>query len=544
MHQNIKNKHSRRLDAKLFNQKYYDFMLYKGEVACDCASCLNDMVIADFSDLFVEDGKLYSTKTWSGSTNNGVIMNDIGMTGIDNGFICFDNKQTTEDKFLDIFFNTTYTIPSGDTRMFLSPIRSNTQLYSYDSEIIKSGDTKYLALKGGFYQGFFKLFGYDYQLLPDKFSNDIVLHFDLKPRTDYEISENSVNKTHSGNTGIFFFMGTRAENKFFGYYLDGLATEEKDNYFADDFVDDDFINVNCSDEKTDKYFADDFINDDLINVECKNPYSAFTDSNKHKLFKKDYYKIYTDNKFMFFDRTDTGFTVDNWIDGAKVVFDGLKKKNINYFPWLNRTKTGFTIDNIDVLQEYFDYIDGKSEEEIEKGGMNKLFKDVRNNVFALRVTPDGAIGYKYGLLDCDVENHYSVIEEYSLSGIVESDKWNSVNVRFAILNPTENKCDTRPRKMKIMIYVNGFLKFISKELDALSFKELDDVYEKQESVPYNISLGGGSIGLLESLFPYNLKIKKTLPIEKDFCGTFIGDIKSFKIYMGFIDYCAIKNYLS
>ena len=95
-----------------------------------------------------------------------------------------------------------------------------------------------------------------------------------------------------------------------------------------------------------------------------------------------------------------------------------------------------------------------------------------------------------------------------------------------------------------MIYVNGYLKFISKELDALSFKELNDIYEKQEGVPYNISLGGGAIGLLEALYPNFCDINKFSPIEKDFCGTFIGDIKDFKMYMGFIDYCAIKNYLS
>ena len=461
MHQNIKNKHSRRLDAKLFNQKYYDFMLYKG-------------------------------------------------TGVDNGFIYFDKRHTSDDKFLDIFFNTTYEIPSGDTRLFLSPIKSNTQLYSYNSEILQSGDTKYLALKGGFYQGFFKLFGFDYQLLPDRIYSDIVLHFDLKPRTDYEIPENSVNNSHSGNTGIFFYMGTRAENKFLELYLNG----------------------NTPSGETESYFEDDFLDDDMANKECTN-YSAYTDSNGHLLNENNYYTIDTDNKFVFFNRTDTGFTVDNWIDGARVILNGIK-----------RTKTGFTVDNIDQLQDYIDRIEGKTEEELEKETQNEILKDVRNNVFALRVTPDGAIGYRYGILDCDAEDHYSILEEYSLSGIVESNKWNSVNVRFAILNPTNDKCDTRPRKMKIMIYVNGYLKFISKELDALSFKELNDIYEKQEGVPYNISLGGGAIGLLEALYPNFCDINKFSPIEKDFCGTFIGDIKDFKIYMGFIDYCAIKNYLS
>ena len=101
------------------------------------------------------------------------------------------------------------------------------------------------------------------------------------------------------------------------------------------------------------------------------------------------------------------------------------------------------------------------------------------------------------------------------------------------------------RKMRIMIYVNGFLKFISKEINTLSFRALDEIYQKQEGVPYNISLGGGTIGLMETIMPRYYDVSKyVFPIEKDFCGTFIGDIKSFKMYLGFIDYCAIKNYLS
>ena len=96
-----------------------------------------------------------------------------------------------------------------------------------------------------------------------------------------------------------------------------------------------------------------------------------------------------------------------------------------------------------------------------------------------------------------------------------------------------------------MIYVNGFRIFISKELDTFVFKALDEVYQKQEAVPYSISLGGGSLGLLETILPNYYAISDyVLPIEKDFCGTFLGDIKCFKIYQGFINYSAIANYLS
>jgi hypothetical protein len=50
---------------------------------------------------------------------------------------------------------------------------------------------------------------------------------------------------------------------------------------------------------------------------------------------------------------------------------------------------------------------------------------------------------------------------------------------------------------------------------------------------------------LETIMPRYYDISNyILPIERDFCGTFIGDIKSFKIYLGFIDYYSIRNYLS
>lgn len=543
MHQNIKNKHYRRLDSKLYNGKYYDFMLHKGETICDCNINLDNMAIADFSDLIVENGKLYSPIRWSGSTNSGVELKDIGMTGVDNGFIKFDKDKISNEEFLELFFNSTYNIDPDDTRLFLSPVTGNTQHYSYESEIIASGDTKYLALKGGFYQGFFKLFGYDYQVLPDTINNDIVLHFEIRPRSDYRVPEDSVNNSHEGNDGIFFFMGTRAENKFWQMYSGYYPQEdEEDDYFCDDFYDNTIDNgpySGCSSCCT-YTTEDEFIGKDL-SVD-----GPFTDSDGNPLDSKTEYIINeTDNKFIFFDRTKTGFTVDNWVEGTMVRIKGKKRKNINYFPWMNRTRTGYTIDDVDYLQENIELLEGKSQEDIDREKQLEVLKDVKNNVFALRVTPDGAIGYRYGVLDCSNEEHYSVLEEYSKDGIVKMDEWNSINVRFAIMTPTSDKCDKRTRKMRIMIYVNGFLKFISKEINTLSFRALDEIYQKQEGVPYNISLGGGTIGLMETIMPRYYDVSKyVFPIEKDFCGTFIGDIKSFKMYLGFIDYCAIKNYLS
>ena len=225
-----------------------------------------------------------------------------------------------------------------------------------------------------------------------------------------------------------------------------------------------------------------------------------------------------------FDRTKNGFTTKNWIEGTKISL--VKKQNWpieNYFLLLNRTETGYTINSIK------DY----NEKQIDDFN---IYKDIRDNVFALRIKEDGSIGYRYGIFNCDNDNKYELIEEYSKSGVVKFNEWNNINVRCI---------KTMNNNMKLMFYVNGFLIFISKEIKIFNFKALDEVPEKQETVPYNISIGGGTIGLSETILQNYYEIPNyILPIEKDFCGTFIGDIKSFKMYEGFIDYSSITNYLS
>ena len=540
MRQNIKNKYSKKLDSKLYNGKYYDFMLYKGETIRQSPASIEDMAIADFSSLNVISGKLYSDVVWDDAISQCVLLEDIGMTGVDNGFITFDRTTISNKQFLDLFFHSKYKIANGDTRLFLSPVTGNTQAFSYPMEIIEdSAGTRYISFKGGFYQGFFKLFGFDYQVLPSNINRDMVLHFDIRPRTDYDTECNIVNVMHNENEGIFFFMGARAENKFWNLYNGEDEDRQKDNIITDDYLADEYLLRDVCESFYDNPFDNEYFNDDYLGDDSLGNPDEYTDSEGNLLNENGQYDIETDNKFIFFNQTETGFTVDNWVEGAVVRLTGRKAwGNPNYFPIMNQTETGYTVDNIDQYLEDYE----------ENGGAKKKYdvdKDVRNNVFALRVTENGAIGYRYGVLNCDIDGHYEVIEEYSKDGLIKPDEWNSVNVRFAIINPTYDKCDKRPRKMRIMIYVNGYLVFISKVVDALNFKELNDIYTKQEGVPYNISLGGGSIGLLETIMPRYFDISNyILPIEKDFCGTFIGDIKNFKIYLGFIDYYSIKNYLS
>ena len=499
MRQNIKNNHIRALNAKLYNQKYYDFMLFKGESIKQGKTYIDSLSIADFSDLQIIDGKLFSNVIWNGAINEGVELTNIGLVGIDNGLISFRKDRISNEELLNLYFNSKLTIESGDTRLFLSPVTGNTLQYEYPMYF--NEDEKCISFKGGFYQGFFKLHGHKYQVLPDSLKNDWVFSFNLRPRTDFELTENIVNKTHPNNHGIFFFIGTRAENKFWEIYnndnTENIEPQKlnKNEYFADDYIQEDFI-------------IDSEIYEDLVQ---KKP-SEWT-----------YKETESDNKFLMFDRTPTGFTVDNWVEDSKItLIDDKKYPDVNYFLLMNRTETGYTIDTINKYHEQYIYD-------------YNIYTDIRNNVFALRITENGAIGYRYGITDCENDNKYSIVEEYSKNNIIKPNEWNTVVVRCT---------KTFNDKMKLMFYVNNFLVFISKEIPTFIFNHLNDAKEKQEGVPYNISLGGGTIGLMERIFPeYDVLPKEMLPIEKDFCGTFIGDIKSFKMYEGFIDYYSIVNYL-
>ena len=513
MKQNIKNNYTKGFDTKLYSANYYDFMLYKGNSVKYDESYINSLMMVDFSKLDINENKLYSTTSWDKSTNEGVHLQNIGFTGVDNGLISFRKDRITNKEFLDLYLNSYLDIKSGDTRFFLSPVTGNTMKYDYSMELVEN-DERYISCKGGFYQGFFKLHGTKYQVLPCKLEKDWVLHFELRPRSDYKTADNIVNNIHENNKGIFFFMGTRAENKFYSFYQDIISGNTQsvvdDNYYIE-------TDGPCND-----YFVDDYIGE---NEKITNDLfiENYTDSEGRKLNSFGITEIKSDNKFLMFDRTQDGFTTKNWVEGTEVILTNEQNQtNENYFLLMNRTKTGYTTNSIN-----------KSNNQNRQ--KYDIYKDIRNNVFALQITDNGAIGYKYGVYDCNNENKYKLIEEYSKDGLININEWNKINIRCTKISNDY---------MKLYFYVNGYLIFISRDLTPFNFKALNDVPEKQEGVAYNISLGGGSLGLLETILPdYYTELNQILPIEKDFCGTFIGDIKSFKMYEGFIDYSSISNYL-
>ena len=625
MLEDIKKNSHKGLRSLLNSSDYFDYKLVEGRASY---AGFSGSSIVDFSCPFDwREGRLYSSKVWSGATNNGVSLLNIGLTGMDNGQILFDKYRISNAEFLDLLTGSKLDIDEKDKAFFMKPVAGNTQRFNFPLFIHtpdKEEQDCYIGFNGGFFQGFYKLEGYDYQVLPNGVNEDTTMVFVIRPRSDYQEGEDTINARHPENRGIFFFMGTRAENKFWENYgavsgqTDGMDTglnestrnpkgetyakdePKQDGYFKDEYGQGEYngtcgktpeeeakpcpdcnngstqyadpvfrlysynINQNlycqeCDCEsgateetvckcpasgKCDTYYADDYLfqqcsdsdkawDEEYLAKDVKINEDDIKDSEGHDLDKKGYYHIDSDNKFLMFDRTPNGVTTSTYEEGMTVRLEGRKDYvEENLFLVANATPTGKTASDIKAERE-----NGTTPYD--------MYKDIRNNVFALRITEDGAIGYRYGIRDCDAENHYGIAEEYSKEGLIKSDEWNYITVKFVMINAGDGKCNTSPRRMRIMIYVNGFLKLISKELNSLIFKKLNDVDERQETVPYNMSLGGGTLGLLERIVPdyYNVA-DKVLPIEESYCGSFIGDIKSFKIYPGNMDYSVISNYLS
>ena len=155
---------------------------------------------------------------------------DIGLTGIDNGLVDQMTGQTlyfTNGLYSDFL---KFDRMHYDRRFKMHQVTGHTsspnvRFSGFDKTVlyeVVSKDNpqfgKYHELYGGFYQGFYKLFGYDYDILPDRMNKGWSVEMLLKPRlfNEYfpEPDETTLNEIYPNNKNTFFYFGTRAENKF------------------------------------------------------------------------------------------------------------------------------------------------------------------------------------------------------------------------------------------------------------------------------------------------------------------------------------------
>ena len=155
----------------------------------------------------------FSLTKWAGAVSDNINLMDFGLTEFDNGRTNVMWEGITilpEDTLFSVYrvgFNEVINPTTGNT----SGVSATTTYSGYTISAVTSGTTSglttpyyYFNLTGGYLQGFFKLDGFNYELLPSRYNKGLtietILHLD------------------PSSHGIFYMMGARAEDKYNPYF--------------------------------------------------------------------------------------------------------------------------------------------------------------------------------------------------------------------------------------------------------------------------------------------------------------------------------------
>lgn len=589
---NIRNFNFNKLDLRLSNSDYWDFYLASdgsslepsnGPLSGECF-----VVWYDFNNPLTYQNSattastIYSLVSWTGSTNTGYTLNTLGLTGLDNGLVTFekDPLDPTNQALLSAITGSTLVIPSGDTKLTLNPVTGTTEQYVYPIEGLEDASGNYKQFCGGFYQGFYKIDGTSYEVLPTRVNHAWSSEFWLKPQEVCSgTTGTTLNELYPQNKGFFFYMGTRAENKFWNQF-EGADTGCTSACTISDSACTGTVSTFCT-----------VLKEPDITIIGDHGFGIPLDPPQVEI------ELVT-NQFLIYGRAhdsspslisgETGSLIASAITNTsnengccdRTSSDGLGTKTVRTYNgdgiWVAKSKEVQT----DFRNPFLIYgrskgssngcgcsqcsSDGLGRETVcsYSGNTSKETQidynlDIIDNALGFRIKDDGSIGYRMLTVTGQCYTNESgerlytsgvtVQEKYSASGMVPSDVWSYVVIRFV----TEFKegCDleTSERRMgKLMFYVNARLKFVVDEFPEFIAKRLDENRLKQVGVPFNFSLGGGSQGLIDSQTFDGLDMAdRELPIETHFGGTFIGGISQFKFNICDLDFGSIKhNYLN
>jgi hypothetical protein len=569
---NIKNYNFNLLKFQISNSQYWDFFLVDddlsgGDEIITSGDCF--VVWYDFNNPTIFPNNEYSATTinslvyWTGATNTGYTFNTIGLTGIDNGFVTFEklSADTSNQALLSALTGSTLIIASGDSRLQLTRVTGTTGDYVYPITKLSANTVgTYMNFDGGFYQGFYKVDGYSYQVLPNRVHNAWSAEFWVRPLSGSTTTGTTLNNLYPENKGFFFYIGTRAENKFWNNFggvdsgctidctlpsgctdtLSEWCTIPKENqisilgehgisYSLDpprttyEVITNQFLIYGRSNNSGYNFLTGEtgsFIyntattatastnncyvcggNHDGLGSETVCSYNG----NGIIVVKSNQVITNNTNPFLVYGRAgSTGSTTGSTCCSGPG--DGLGNKTVNTF-------TGFT----------------KNEEQINYN------LDIIDNAIGFRITDDGSIGYRLLTVTgfCSGDTYYSGVsidEKYSVSGMVNTEEWSYITIRFKTNYYDDCQLlNSKRRTGKLMFYVDAKLKYVVDEFPEFIARRIDDYKDKQIGVPFNISLGGGSQGLIESqTFDGLDDADRGLPIQENFGGSFIGDISQFK----------------
>ena len=615
---NIKNFNFNKLKLRLSNSDYWDFFLAvddspltpSGPVSVgDCFVVHYDFNVPSiYPNNDTEATSIYSLVTWTGATNTGYTFSTIGLTGIDNGLITFIKNplDPTNQNLVNALTGSSLVIPSGDNRLMMHLVTGTTENYVYPYErIIDTTDTigDYVQFCGGFYQGFYKIDGSNYQLLPTRVNKGWVAEFWLNPQNICNpVFGTTLNDVYPENKGFFFYMGTRAENKFWNQFYGNntgcasACTINTGSTECSGFTGS--VTTWCTIPKEkDITIIGDYgfgipLNPPRIDIRLiTNPFLI-------------YGRAYDSSAPRLTGATDSIIPsgITNTTDahrygcGATNIYgymfnggscnltsnDGLGTKTVCTYDGngisVARTREVLT----DLENPFLIYgrgsgaisgcscssccgpNDGLGSETVcsYSGRTSKETEidynlDIIDNAIGFRITDDGRIGYRLLTVtgSCYTSSTgqrlytsgVTIQEGYSIPNMVKPNVWSYIAIRYS--TDYKNDCDlklNKPRVGKLMFYVNAKLKYTINDFPEFIAKRLDEYKGKQVGVPFNFSLGGGSQGLIDTqTFDGQDQSDIGLPIQENFAGTFIGSISQFKFNICDLSYSQIQyNYLS
>jgi hypothetical protein len=486
---------------------------------------------------------------------------DVGLTGIDNGLVKKMSGETIEittglyTNISDKFSRYKY-----DRRMKLHPITGftttsnrlwNDDSYTYNLEYETYGDSVgyFARLNGGFFQGFYKLPGYTYQIFPQRvhlgWTSEVMLRYRWTGDTNV-----GLNKRYPDNKGTFFYMGARAENKFY-HYPDGHPVQDtgytrvtsglscmhtcectETGHTAEIscmkvYQQSGGTSTNCSCgcpcncTVTAKYPETDPLYDGVSNALSLR---LSGDTGNPRLCVKTY-RITGACEFTGACLTGltyvTGVTVNEWCSSRGIFYNCDKTDYSKLEHWVQ-------IDAVFQRYEWFDACDL-----YEKGGLGLLVDTIYT------ATP--------------AHNSVSLIEP----PITHEKDYDPATTEIVTFN--DNWTEEQKYRLGTMkFYVNGRLFMVVENFEEIIPRLLNTPKEKQIGVSYNISIGGGTQGLHdnltfsggcpetideivyqqdpECLTTHDLDntiysgLTTHIKLEEYFGGSLIGDISAFRMY--------------
>ena len=615
--QSINNYYFNKYDIRLDSSSYYDLTLAADERGYDEEVVFSNDIIAandgnrmpiniDLNSIISNQKQtLLWNQYYSGNTlvsknyynpNNEDLscytgfsgLCDVGLVGTDNGLYTKMSGETLyfTKGLIDGVTSPYYYHPHYyDRRMKFHPVTGytsspNTRFSGITADTVYSIVSRvddnvgyYNELYGGFFQGFYKLNGWDYEVFPERVNKGWTAEFMLKPRQrdDYTLGtgQTYLNTVYPNNAGTFFYFGTRAENK---YYHPASGDPQDNITFSCDF------SFDISGATTEYYqrvtsgltnclFTCACADTGVTTSDCMLVYPLSSSTVQHYIGPNCSYNTLVPDP-------PINPALDVVSNALSLRFSGDPKNPRLCVKYIKLTGDCVTTGSCETTG--LTYNSGYTINEI--CSTRGIYFDCNYdsvtcftaNTFDRWVMISAVFERYETLEDCDLLNVGGLgdIRRATYSSITNNTAYNlimppqthpgSPKEKQQIIIDMNRKWldDVRNRRGLLKLYVNGYLFLIIEDFEEIIPRELNTAKEKQIGVPFNISIGGGTQGLRENLifescsgatgpymqdpelFPDNVLsgtslsgLSTNILLEQNFGGTFMGGLSKFRMYV-------------